>query len=90
MKRALIAAVVVALAVPAAAFAQEAVGAWCGGSHGSQGTNFGQCINVDRNARVAGQTSGLTHETMSVPTKPENPSPLVDRSREVQSPGGSD
>ena len=90
MKHAWIAVLVVALAVPATVFAQEAVGAWCGGSHGPQGTNFGECVGVERDVQVAGQGSGLTRQTVRVPTKPERPSLLVDRSSEIQSPGGSD
>ena len=89
MKRAWIAGLMVVLAVPATAIAQEAVGAWCGGSYGPQGTNFGECVSIERDARVAGQTSGLTNQKVRVPTKPENPPSLVDRSRDVESGGAS-
>ncbi len=89
MKRAWIAVLMVALAVPATALAQEPQTAWCGGSHGPQGTNFGECVSVERDVNVAGQGSGLTRQKVRVPTKPENPSALVDRSRQIESPGDS-
>jgi hypothetical protein len=51
---------VVALIVPAMAFAQTApAGAWCGGSYGAEGTNFAPCMAAPAGAQVAGQASGI-------------------------------
>lgn len=77
MKRAWMVVLVVALAVPAAAVAQEPVAAWCGGSYGANGTNFGECVKVDREVQVAGQGSGLKQQILSIPTQPEYPASMV-------------
>jgi hypothetical protein len=62
-----------AAVVPAMAFAQGAVGAWCGGSYGAGGTSFGQCVDVQAGAVVAGQASGISERTAStVPEYPAN------------------
>ena len=76
MKRAWVAVFVVALAVPGVALAQGPVAAWCGGSYGAEGTNFGTCVNLDRDVPVAGQSSGVG-QGISVQTRPEFPSSLV-------------
>jgi hypothetical protein len=77
MKRAWIAGLVVALALPAAAVAQEPVAAWCGGSYGALGTNFAPCEGVEREVQIAGQGGGLTRQTVTVPTTPEYPATAV-------------
>ena len=48
---------VVAFAIPAMAFAQAPVGAWCAGSYGAEGTNFGPCPSAQADAQVAGSAS---------------------------------
>ena len=87
MKRAwMVVFLMFAVVVPAAALAQAPVGAWCGGSYGSEGTNFGECVSIGSGPQVAGQGSGLRSEVM-VPTRPEQPSAPRDRSGEVEAPG---
>jgi hypothetical protein len=70
MKRIAAIAVAVALVVPGLAFAQ-ASGAWCGGSYGVEGTNFGPCVAVESGAQVAGQASGI--QGQSGATEPQYP-----------------
>jgi hypothetical protein len=77
MKRTWIAVVMIALAVPATAVAQGPVAAWCGGSYGADGTNFGECVTVEREVQVAGQGSGVKRETVNVQTRPEYPATMV-------------
>jgi hypothetical protein len=68
---------VVALVIPAMAFAQAApVGAWCGGSYGAEGTNFGPCVGVQSGAQVAGQASGI--QAQSGPSEPQYPAGQVE------------
>lgn len=86
MNRAWMVVLMLAVVAPAAAFAQAPVGAWCGGSYGSEGTNFGECVGVPSGPQVAGQGSGLRPATL-LPTQPEQPSVPRDRSGEVESPG---
>lgn len=63
---------VVALAIPAMVLAQAAPsGAWCGGSYGAEGTNFGPCVAAQSGAQVAGQASGI--QAQSGPTEPQYP-----------------
>ena len=64
---------VVAFAVPA--FAQAPVGAWCGGSYGAEGTNFGPCPTAQADPQVAGSASGV--QSQSVATQPQYPASLV-------------
>jgi hypothetical protein len=67
---------VVALVIPAMAFAQAApTGAWCGGSYGAEGTNFGQCMAAQTGAQVAGQASGIQAQSGS--TEPQYPAGQV-------------
>jgi hypothetical protein len=67
---------VVALVIPAMAFAQAApTGAWCGGSYGAEGTNFGPCMAAQTGAQVAGQASGI--QAQSGPTEPQYPADQV-------------
>ncbi len=81
MKRTWILALAAALAIPTAALADspkpEPVPAWCGGSYGGDGTNFGECVSIEQKVQVAGQSSGIQEQTVSVPTKPEYPSTMV-------------
>ena len=68
--------VAVALVIPAMAFAQTTpIGAWCGGSYGAEGTNFGECVQGQGGAQVAGQASGITG--LSGPTAPQYPASEV-------------
>lgn len=76
MKRAWIAGLVVVLALPAVAAAQDGVAAWCGGSYGARGTNFGECVTTDRDVQLAGQGSGFK-PGMTLQTRPEYPSAMV-------------
>jgi hypothetical protein len=76
MKRAWIAIVVAVVAFPAVAVAQDGMAAWCGGSYGAQGTNFGGCVSADQNVQLAGQGSGV-RQGVSVETRPEYPSSMV-------------
>ena len=69
-----VAIAVAALAIPAMAFAQGQ-GAWCGGSYGSEGTNFGPCQAGQANPQVAGQASGV--QAQSVQTAPQYPANQV-------------
>ena len=69
-----VAIAVATLAIPAMAFAQ-AEPAWCGGSYGSQGTNFGPCQAGMANPQVAGQASGV--QAQSVQTVPQYPASQV-------------
>lgn len=67
---------VVALVIPTMAFAQAApTGAWCGGSYGAEGTNFGPCMAAQTGAQVAGQASGI--QAQSGPTEPQYPADQV-------------
>ena len=67
---------VVALVIPVMAFAQAApTGAWCGGSYGAEGTNFGPCMAAQTGAQVAGQASGI--QAQSGPTEPQYPAGQV-------------
>jgi len=77
MKRVWIAVLMVMLAVPATAFAQAPVAAWCGGSYGAQGTNYGECVLIERDAQVAGSGSGVKPQVVKVQTAPEYPSSMV-------------
>jgi len=71
-----VAIAVAALAIPAMVFAQGApMGAWCGGSYGPEGTNFGPCPAGQSGAQVAGQASGI--QSQSVATQPEYPANQV-------------
>ena len=71
-----VAVAVAALAIPAMAFAQGApVGAWCGGSYGPEGTNFGPCPAAQAGAQVAGQASGI--QGQSVATQPQYPASQI-------------
>jgi hypothetical protein len=56
-------------------FAQDAPGAWCGGSYGSEGTNFAPCTGAQVGAQVAGQASGV--QSQSVATQPQYPANQV-------------
>jgi len=62
---------VVAFAIPAMAFAQAPVGAWCAGSYGAEGTNFGPCPSAQADAQVACSASGI--QGQSVSTVPQYP-----------------
>ena len=64
---------VVAFAVPA--FAQAPVQAWCGGSYGAEGTNFGPCPTAQAGPQVAGSASGV--QPQSVATEPQYPASQV-------------
>lgn len=75
MKRIAAVLVAVALVIPAMAFAQGSTGAWCGGSYGAEGTNFGPCMPAESGAQVAGQASGI--QGQSGPTAPQYPSNQV-------------
>ncbi len=70
-----VAVAIAALAIPAMVFAQDAPGAWCGGSYGSEGTNFGPCPAAQAGAQVAGQASGI--QSQSVATQPQYPASQV-------------
>ena len=70
-----VAVAVAALAIPAMVFAQDAPGAWCGGSYGSEGTNFGPCPTTQTGAQVAGQASGIQSQTVA--TQPQYPASQV-------------
>src|SRR5437879_8093330 len=70
-----VAVAVAALAIPAMVFAQGAPGAWCGGSYGPEGTNFGPCPTAQAGAQVAGQASGI--QGQSVATEPQYPAGQV-------------
>jgi hypothetical protein len=61
----IVAAAVIGLAIPAMAFAQAPMGAWCGGSYGAEGTNFAPCPEVQAGAQVAGQASGVQAQTVA-------------------------
>jgi hypothetical protein len=92
MKRTWILALAAALAIPTVALADspkpEPIPAWCGGSYGSDGSNFGECVGVEQKVQVAGQASGLQEQTVRVPTRPASPSAMVDRVGEFQGAGG--
>jgi hypothetical protein len=66
---------VAALAIPAMVFAQNAPGAWCGGSYGAEGTNFGPCPMTQAGTQVAGQASGI--QSQSVAAQPQYPASQV-------------
>jgi hypothetical protein len=71
-----VAIAVATLAIPAMGFGQGApVGAWCGGSYGPEGTNFGPCPAAQAGAQVAGQASGI--QSQSVATEPQYPANQV-------------
>ena len=70
-----VAVAIAALAIPAMVFAQGAPGAWCGGSYGPEGTNFGPCPVAQSGAQVAGQASGI--QSQSVATEPQYPASQV-------------
>jgi len=70
-----IAVALAALAIPAMVFAQDAPGAWCGGSYGAEGTNFAPCQAAQAGAQVAGQASGI--QSQSVATQPQYPANQV-------------
>lgn len=93
MKRTWVAILVaVALVIPAIAVAEEPVAAWCGGSYGAAGTNFGECVKVEVKARVAGATGGMREQTVSVPTFPEYPASMItfERGRAIYDTGNVD
>ena len=66
---------IAALAIPAMVFAQDAPGAWCAGSYGAEGTNFGPCPTTQTNAQVAGSSSGI--QSQSVGSQPQYPASQV-------------
>jgi hypothetical protein len=70
-----IVALAAVLAIPAMAFAQAPVGAWCAGSYGAEGTNFAPCVPVPSGAQVAGQASGI--QPQMGPTEPQYPAGQV-------------
>ncbi len=70
-----VASAVAALAIPAMVFAQDAPGAWCAGSYGAEGTNFGPCPTAQTSPQVAGQASGI--QSQSVATQPQYPASQV-------------
>ena len=70
-----VALVAVASVIPAMAFAQAPIGAWCGGSYGPTGSNFGPCMPAQGGAQVAGQASGISNQ--GVPTEPQYPASQV-------------
>jgi hypothetical protein len=72
---AVVTAAVIALAIPAMAFAQAPPSAWCGGSYGAGGTNFGPCPEAQVGAQVAGEASGVQGKTMV--TQPQYPATEV-------------
>ncbi len=69
-----IAVAIAALAIPTMVFAQEP-GAWCAGSYGAEGTNFGPCPMTQTGAQVAGQASGIQSQTVG--TQPQYPASQV-------------
>ena len=72
--------VVVALIIPTMTFSQAVpIGAWCGGSYGAEGTNFGPCPTVQSGAQVAGPASGI--QAQRGPTEPQYPASQVASSR---------
>lgn len=81
MKRMWIAVLVSVLAIPTIAGAQapsaDPTSAWCGGSYGAAGTSFGQCVSVEATTQVAGESSGIQGQRVSVPTQPEYPATMV-------------
>ena len=83
MKRVWIAVLVAALAMPAAAVAQDHMG-WCAGATNVQGTNFGTCPNAGRDVQVAGQASGIRRQA-NMPAS--DFAAVVDYSANVESPG---
>jgi hypothetical protein len=70
-----VAVAIAALAIPAMVFAQGGQGAWCGGSYGPEGTNFGPCPAAQSGAQVAGQASGIQSQTVA--TEPQYPANQV-------------
>lgn len=78
MKRTwVVALVAVASVIPTMALAEgpEPIAAWCGGSYGAEGTNFGECVRVEARGRVAGTGTGIGEQL--APTYPEYPSSAV-------------
>jgi hypothetical protein len=71
---AVVAIAVAALVIPAMAFAQD-TSAWCGGSYGAEGTNFGPCPAAQADPQVAGQASGI--QGQRVQTEPQYPATQV-------------
>ncbi|HXH84747.1 MAG TPA: hypothetical protein VNN07_17705 [Candidatus Tectomicrobia bacterium] len=59
---------------PASETVGHAVAAWCGGSYGAEGTNFGPCGTTER-LQVAGRSSGVTPQ--AVQTTPQYPATAV-------------
>ena len=70
-----VAIAIAALAIPAMVFAQDTPGAWCAGSYGTEGTNFGPCPLTQTGAQIAGQASGIQNQ--SVGTQPQFPANQV-------------
>ena len=70
-----VAVAIAALAIPAMVFAQDAPGAWCAGSYGTEGTNFGPCPMTQTGAQIAGQASGI--QSQSIGTQPQYPASQV-------------
>ena len=70
-------AVVPATAVWAADPEGTSVGAWCGGSYGAAGTNFGECVSIEGKARVAGESTGISQQGGRLSTAPEYPATEV-------------
>ncbi len=71
--------VAVASVIPTMALAEgpEPIAAWCGGSYGAEGTNFGECVRVEVKGRVAGASTGTRDQMVLAPTYPEYPSSSV-------------
>ena len=69
-----VAIAVATLAIPTMALAQGAP-AWCGGSYGPEGTNFGPCQAGQADPQVAGQASGV--QAQRVQTEPQYPANQV-------------
>ncbi len=69
-----VAIAVAALAIPTMVFAQGSP-AWCGGSYGAEGTNFGPCQAAQADPQVAGQASGI--QSQRVQTEPQYPASQV-------------
>ena len=81
MKRTWIVVLAAALAIPTMALADspkpDPISAWCGGSYGAGGTSFGEFVSVQGKVQVAGESSGVKEQSVSVPTKPQYPAALV-------------
>src|SRR3989442_15994773 len=70
-----VALVAVASVIPAIAFAQAPVGAWCGGSFGPTGTNFGPCMPAQGGAQGPGRASGISNP--GAPAGPQYPASQI-------------